>query len=99
MSQKDFPAWMYGPNDAAEIFESADDIPAGWVDHPSKVKASKVEAKAAPKKPAEDPQTDDRPALRVEYKALAGKNAFGAWSADLLREKIATLKAAEPPAA
>lgn len=32
-----FPAWRYGPNGAAEIFETEADVPEGWVDHPSLV--------------------------------------------------------------
>ena len=42
-----WPGWFYGPNGAAEIFQSQDDVPKGWADHPSKVKepAKKVPAK------------------------------------------------------
>ena len=32
----DFPAWFYGPNGEAAIFESAADIPTGWADAPGK---------------------------------------------------------------
>lgn len=32
----EFPSWRYGPDGAAEIFERAEDVPAGWVDHPCK---------------------------------------------------------------
>lgn len=32
-----WPAWWYGPDDAAEIFNSEEEVPQGWVDHPSKV--------------------------------------------------------------
>jgi len=45
-----WPAWFYGPNDAAEIFEKAEDVPAGWVDHPALVGAEKAPAKTAPAK-------------------------------------------------
>lgn len=31
-----FPAWMYGPAGEAQIFECAEDIPAGWADAPGK---------------------------------------------------------------
>ena len=34
----DFPAWFYGPNGEAEIFEAAEQVPAGWADAPGKVK-------------------------------------------------------------
>lgn len=39
--EKNWPAWFYGPDGAAEIFQSEADVPKGWEDHPSKVKASK----------------------------------------------------------
>ena len=32
----EFPKWMYGPDGEAQIFEKEEDIPQGWVDHPSK---------------------------------------------------------------
>lgn len=32
-----FPSWRYGPNGAADVFQSADDVPDGWQDHPSLV--------------------------------------------------------------
>lgn len=32
----EFPSWYYGPNGEAEIFQSADEVPEGWLDHPSK---------------------------------------------------------------
>lgn len=30
-----FPAWFYGPDGDARIFESANDIPEGWADSPA----------------------------------------------------------------
>lgn len=32
----EFPAWFYGPNGDAQIFESAEDVPQGWADAPGK---------------------------------------------------------------
>ena len=32
-----WPSCFYGPNGEAEVFASAEDVPAGWADHPSKV--------------------------------------------------------------
>jgi hypothetical protein len=32
----EWPSWRYGPNGEARIFESADDVPAGWTDSPGK---------------------------------------------------------------
>lgn len=34
-------------------------------------------------------EIDERAALRAAYKAKTGKNPFGGWSAEVLREKIA----------
>lgn len=34
---RNWPAWYYGPDGAAEIFEKKADVPKGWQDHPSKV--------------------------------------------------------------
>lgn len=51
MSDKNWPAWFYGPNGQSDVFDSADEVPAGWQDHPSKVgeKAAPKPAPAAPK--------------------------------------------------
>lgn len=44
-----FPAWYYGPDGQAKIFNSAEEIPIDWVTHPSllkeKTEAKKPEAK------------------------------------------------------
>lgn len=37
MLSRDFPAWRYGPGGVSQIFQSEDAVPAGWVDHPSKI--------------------------------------------------------------
>jgi len=31
----EFPAWYYGPGGVGKVFDSADEVPAGWVDHPA----------------------------------------------------------------
>ena len=36
-----WPGWFYGPNGEAKIFQSPDEVPKGWEDHPTKVKAPK----------------------------------------------------------
>lgn len=33
----EFPRWYYGPNGAADVFQSAEEVPEGWVEHPSKL--------------------------------------------------------------
>jgi hypothetical protein len=40
MDDNQFPQWAYGPGGASDVFNSADEIPAGWVDHPSQVKGA-----------------------------------------------------------
>lgn len=37
MRTNSYPAWFYGPNAAAQVFQSETDVPDGWADHPSKV--------------------------------------------------------------
>lgn len=37
MPNFNWPAWWYGPNNAAQIFAGASEVPEGWVDHPRKV--------------------------------------------------------------
>lgn len=53
-----WPAWYYGPNGEAEIFQSKAEVPTGWKDHPF----NPGEAKAAPKPtaaPVAAPKDDD----------------------------------------
>jgi hypothetical protein len=37
-----WPAWFYGPNNQSDTFSSPEEVPAGWVDHPSLVPPEKV---------------------------------------------------------
>lgn len=32
----DWPTWYYGPGGEGKVFDGPDDVPKGWVDHPSK---------------------------------------------------------------
>ena len=41
MTEEIWPSFRYGPDEQAQIFERAEDVPAGWADHPSKVNAGK----------------------------------------------------------
>lgn len=43
MTDATFPAWFYGPDGASGVFDCADNVPQGWADHPSKVKADKAD--------------------------------------------------------
>lgn len=44
------PAFFYGPDGEAEVFNAAEDVPEGWQDHPFKVEDPK-EAVAPPELP------------------------------------------------
>lgn len=45
----EWPAWRYGPNGAADVFNDESEVPHGWKDHPSKVAASeRINSKPAP---------------------------------------------------
>lgn len=35
--KKSWPAWRYGPNGQADIFQSPEEVPDGWQNHPDKV--------------------------------------------------------------
>jgi hypothetical protein len=59
-----WPSWRYGPNGQAEIFQSEDQVPEGWADHPSKVGAE-------PAVPLQDDDDDDDGALTAEAVAAA----------------------------
>lgn len=66
MSKDSFPAWFYNPETKeGQIFESADDVPEGWVDRldgEPKVVGSKAKA---PKAQKTEP-TDDTSMTRAE---------------------------------
>lgn len=32
-----WPSWRYGPDGQSQVFQSEDEVPDGWEDHPSKV--------------------------------------------------------------
>lgn len=48
---KNWPAWYYGPKGAAKVFTKQDDVPDGWVDHPSKVGKKTAKADEDPVEP------------------------------------------------
>ncbi len=75
-----FPSWRYGPKGQAAVFQSEDDVPAGWEDHPSKL-------------PAEKP-LDEINELRAIYKDRFGKRPFNGWDAETLASKIAEARGA-----
>lgn len=78
-------SFRYGPDGQAQIFDSAEDVPEGWEDHPSKVKGA-----AKPDEPGEKrlPRPELMEALRQRGVQFA-PNAGGA-------ELAALLAASEP---
>ena len=45
-----WPSTRYGPDGQSGVFNSADEVPKGWEDHPAKVKPAKTEkTKGEPK--------------------------------------------------
>lgn len=34
-TEKHWPSWRFGPNGQSDVFNSEDDVPKGWVAHPS----------------------------------------------------------------
>lgn len=56
-----WPSWRYGPNGEAEIFETEDQVPAGWADHPDKARVVSEEpvrrGPGRPKKPVFDDES------------------------------------------
>jgi hypothetical protein len=79
-----WPAWRYGPNGASGVFTNEKDVPAGWVDHPSKVKdapkAAPVTKTPAPA-PANAPEVDaaGHPWSPELHSATKSKTTAGLW--------------------
>jgi hypothetical protein len=95
-----FPAWRYGPKGEAEVFQSEADVPKGWVDHPSKVKAAPIEkfdhnGDGKPGGSTAPEPTEDLAALRAKYKDVVGKRAFPGWDVAEIERRLAEHAAAE----
>lgn len=69
---KNWPAWRYGPNGHAAMFERSEDVPSDWRDHPTKV----GEKAAAPvKTPTPTPTPTPAPDARIGDTAPSGDGA------------------------
>jgi hypothetical protein len=69
MKTHSYPAWFYGPNGQEQIFNSDEEVPAGWQDHPSKV--------VTPERTGSKPlpaQTDRIPAAQRGAASVVAKN-------------------------
>ena len=63
---QDWPAWFYGPDGEAAVFESEADVPAGWTDHPLKAGESEAPKRGRPKKAPEPVVAEIEPDLFPE---------------------------------
>lgn len=80
MDNKSWPAWYYGPNNQAGIFGSSEEVPPGWVDHPSLVVPKKAVAPAyTTPAPAPTPAT----VTSTEESSNQGDAAGWAWSPEM----------------
>lgn len=78
-----WPAWYYGPDGKSAVFNSAEDVPAGWVTHPSLLEASEpVDTQAETAEPLVQPETTDlpaeagRPVVMVDAAVQPHENVF-----------------------
>jgi len=78
--KSEFPKFMYGPNSKGKIFNSAEEIPEGWVDSLGQsaptAKKSKDSAPKAPPTPSKD--KDLTPDEMFEF--LDGKKMSDLWA-------------------
>ena len=72
--KKDWPAWRYGPNGRAAMFERSEDVPSDWRDHPSKVGVN-VEGKTA----SVELDTAGWPWMAVLHARSKSKTKDGLW--------------------
>jgi hypothetical protein len=67
MPQRDkvyWPSWRFGPKGEAQVFETEADVPAGWVDHPRKLRHPYAQPEPAAEtvaEPAPEPKRRGRP--------------------------------------
>jgi len=81
MEKQNTPAWFYGPNGAAKIFDNLDDVPAGWQDHPSKISTTAPVIEKA-QTPVSDPNEVDAHGHRWSadlHAASKSKTNAGLW--------------------
>ena len=78
MSDKHWPAWYYGPDGEAQVFENADDVPKSWKDHPAKHKGAAPAAPVA-STGTEELDADGWPWSADLHAASKGKTGQGLW--------------------
>ena len=101
-----FPAWRYGPDNQESIFTTPEQVPEGWMDHPSAfspeeapVNALDHDGDGAPGGSTAPEQTDRLKELRAEYLTVIGKKAFAGWDEAELEKRIAAAQAEAKPEA
>jgi hypothetical protein len=67
-----FPSYRYGPGGKAEVFQSADDVPPGWVDHPSKLKDAKAPEEATERRAGRAELMEQLRQRGIQYAPNAG---------------------------
>ncbi len=55
MNPQNWPAWWYGPQGQAAVFQRADDVPEGWRDSPAALTFPPPEPAPEPVAPAAEP--------------------------------------------
>lgn len=99
MTEETWPSWRYGPNGEAQIYQSADEVPAGWKDHQFAKTAEESDSNAFDHDgdsksggSTSGGSGDEMKALRAEYEKAIGKKPFSGWDAETLREKMEAAK-------
>lgn len=98
-NKKNWPAWRYGPEGKSAVFERESDVPAGWMDHPSKVgekepattattatiatTATAPTAPTAPAAPAATPSSSDGAPSSSDGAPVELDTAGWPWTAEL----------------
>ena len=77
-----WPSWAFGPNGQSAIFQSEDEVPAGWEHH------GKVKGRKSAKAPVAAEGKEEIAGLREHYKKVTGKRPFPGWGADELRARM-----------
>lgn len=89
--EKGFPSFRYGPDGQSAIFNSADDVPKDWFDHPSKVPGAPDPSEAvSARRPGKAEIMKDLKRLGVPFNPMTPASALHA----LLLSKQAAPEAA-----
>jgi hypothetical protein len=76
MAEEKLKSWRYGPGGEVKLFDSDEELPEGWYDHPSLVPDGSAESLA------------EIGELRAAYRKRFKKNPGPRWDEATLREKL-----------